>query len=294
MMSVYMNRDDFLSIDAIRFGLNGLQKEIRFFVVLMVIVAVLYNLPSLIVNYFFKFQVLDDSLSSEVLEILIPLAFASIIIYLTVELGLLGIALKFRDNAAVGFKDLFRGYPLLLNYMAATIIFSLMIMLPFLFLIAASALLNRGTGEAIIYILILLIILGAAAFLHLRYQFFGYFIVDRGSGPIEALKQSARMTKGVMKQLLIFWAEMILGIAFALAMVSIFIEIPVGLILRLISEDLAPLAGGLVDSSIRLFIIVPLTKLATADIYRRLEWRAPRAAAGGPVGCVVGGGRVMV
>jgi len=57
MIYAHMNRDDFISIDAIRFGLNGLQNNFRFFLVLMIIVAVLYNLPSLITTYFFKFQI---------------------------------------------------------------------------------------------------------------------------------------------------------------------------------------------------------------------------------------------
>lgn len=272
-----MNRDDFISIDAIRFGLNGLQNNFRFFLVLMIIVAVLYNLPSLITTYSFKFQIQDGTPSSQDLTILILQAFATIIIYLTVELGLLRIALKFRDNKKVEFKDLFRGYPLLIKYLPATIIFGLMIMLPFLLAIAGGTFADQGTSYAIIYIIALLIAMVAAAFLHLKYQFYGYFIVDRGCGPIEALQHSGRATKGVLKNLLIFWLELILGIAFALFTVSIFIEIPVGIILQLISEDLAPLAGGLVDSAIRMFIIVPLTKLATADIYRRLEWRSPAA-----------------
>ena len=272
-----MNRDDFLSIDAIRFGLNGLQNNFRFFLVLMIIVAVLYNLPSLITTYFFKFQIQDGTPSSQDLMILIPQVFVSMIIYLTVELGLLNIALKFRDNAAVEFKDLFRGYPLLLKYLAAYIIFALMIMLPFLLVAAASAFPDRGTAETIIFIIASMISLAAAAYLFLKYQFYGYFIVDRGSGPIEALQMSGKITKGVLKNLFIFWMEMILGIALALGTVSIFIEIPVAMILQRVSEALAPLAGDLVSSAIELLIIVPLTKLATADIYRRLEERSAAA-----------------
>jgi uncharacterized membrane protein len=243
----------------------------------MIIVAVLYNLPSLITTYFFKFQIQDGTPSSQDLMILIPQVFVSMIIYLTVELGLLNIALKFRDNAAVEFKDLFRGYTLLLKYLAAYIIFALMIMLPFLLVAAASAFPDRGTAETIIFIIASMISLAAAAYLFLKYQFYGYFIVDRGSGPIEALQMSGKITKGVLKNLFIFWMEMILGIALALGTVSIFIEIPVAMILQRISEDLAPLAGDLVSSAIELLIIVPLTKLATADIYRRLEERSAAA-----------------
>jgi hypothetical protein len=287
MIYIHMNRDDFISIDAIRFGLDGLQKNFRFFVVLMIIVAVLYNLPSLIATYFFKFKIPDGTPSPQIFLMLLPQIFVSMIIYLTVDLGLLRIALKFRDNAPVGFKDLFLGYPLLLKYLVATMIFYLMIylmiMLPFLLVAAANTSPYQGTAETLIFAIAFLVCLAAAAYLFLKYQFYGYFIVDRGPGPLEALRLSGSITRGVMKQLLIFWVEMILGIAFALFTVSIFIEIPVAMILRVISEDLATLAGGLVNSAIRLFIIVPLTRLATADIYRRLEGRSPAAAIPGGV-----------
>jgi hypothetical protein len=241
----------------------------------MIIVAVLYNLPSLITTYFFKFQIQDSTPSSQDLMILIPQAFATIIIYLTVELGLLRIALKFRDNVAVEFKDLFRGYSLLIKYLGATIVFGLMIMLPFLLVIAASAFQDRGTAETIIFAIAFLICLAAAAYLFLKYQFYGYFIVDRGSGPLEALRQSGKITRGVLKNLFIFWLEIDLCIAFALGMVSIIIGILVSMILGLVLKEFVAGAGDLVSSVINLLIAVPITKLATADIYRRLEGRSP-------------------
>lgn len=43
--------------------------------------------------------------------------------------------------------------------------------------------------------------------------------------------------------------------------------------LRIISEDLAHLAGNIVSSPIQLFIMVPIARLAMADIYRGLEGR---------------------
>lgn len=273
----YMDRDDFISIDAIRFGLDSLGKNLGFFIVLMIIVAILYNIPNLIGAYFSIIQIPDGTHYMETGLMSLLAVFISIIIYLIVELGLLRIALKFKDINKAEFKDLFRGYSLLIKYLPATIIFGLMIAVPFLPAIAVGTLADRGTSYVIIYIIALLVAMAAAAFLYLKYQFYGYFIVDRRCGPLAALQHSGKATKGVLRNLLIFWLEMILGIGFALAVVSIFIEIPVGLILGLISEELASLAGGLVNSAIRLFIILPLTKLATADIYRRLEWRSQAA-----------------
>jgi hypothetical protein len=275
-----MNRDDFISIDAIRFGWNGLKNNLRFFSILAIIVAVLYNLPSLIATYFFKFQIPDDMPSSQDLLMLLPLVFVSMIIYLTVELGLLKIALNFRDDKTVEFEDLFRGYPLLIKYLAATIIFGLMIMLPFLLMIAASTFSDQGTTETIIFFIAFLILLMAVIYLYLKYQFYGYPIVDRGLGPIEALKQSGRLTEGVLKNLLLFWVELGLAIGVASAMVSIFVGIPVAVIFGLVSEDFVTAsneAENLVTLAIKLLIVVPLTKLSTADIYRRLEERSGAA-----------------
>ena len=274
-----MDRDDFLSIDAIRFGWNGLWNNLRFFLILTIIMAVLYNLPSLIAAYVFNLEVKNGAISSQDFLMHLLLAVVSIIVYLTVELGLLRIALNFRDNNTAEFKDLFRGYPLLMKYLVGTMIFALIVILPFFFLsLAGALLLDQGTSKAIVFIIAFLILLAAAVYLFLKYQFYDYLIVDRGLGPIEALQQSGRLTEGILKNLLIFWLEIGLAIGVAIAMVSIFIEIPVTIVLMLISKDLAPMAGNLLSSAINLLIMVPITKLATADIYRRLERRSAAKA----------------
>jgi uncharacterized membrane protein len=279
MIYSYMDRDDFLSIDAIRFGWNGLWNNLRFFLILTIIMAVLYNLPSLIAAYVFNLEVKNGAISSQDFLMHLLLAVVSIIVYLTVELGLLRIALNFRDNNTAEFKDLFRGYPLLMKYLVGTMIFALIVILPFFFLsLAGALLLDQGTSKAIVFIIAFLILLAAAVYLFLKYQFYDYLIVDRGLGPIEALQQSGRLTEGILKNLLIFWLEIGLAIGVAIAMVSIFIEIPVTIVLMLISKDLAPMAGNLLSSAINLLIMVPITKLATADIYRRLERRSAAKA----------------
>ena len=55
------------------------------------------------------------------------------------------------------------------------------------------------------------------------------------------------------------------------------------MILVPVSESLAAMASDFISSTASLFVAVPLIKLATADIYRRLEWRAPAAAIPGGV-----------
>ena len=203
------------------------------------------------------------------------------------ELGLLRIALNFRDNGKAQLSDLFSEYPKLIKYLLASALFGLMLIIPFWFIIFAMPIMEAreyGAAGTVISIILSLIVLVAIVYLFLKYQFYGYIIVDRGSGPLEALKESGRLTEGILKNLFIFWLEIGLGIAIALATVSIFIELPLYAILGIISEDLAPLAGDIVSSAIQLFIMVPITRLAMADIYRRLESRlggwAPPAASG--------------
>ena len=164
----------------------------------------------------------------------------------------------------------------MIKYMAATIIFGLMIMLPFLLMAAASTFAEKGTTETIIVIILSLILLLAAIYLYLKYQFYDYPIVDKGLGPIEALQQSGRLTKGVLKNLLIFRVELGLAIGVAVAMASIFAGIPVTLIFGLLSKDFAAFndVENLVNLATELLITIPISKLATADVYRRLEKRS--------------------
>lgn len=279
-----MNRDDFLSIDAIRFGWNGLWKNLRFFVILMVIVALLYNLPALFATYVLHLEELNGTISSQDALKRLLLAAVSLIIYLSLEVGLLRIALNFRDNGKAELSDLFREYPKLISYAVASILFGLMVILPLSLIPFSWTLLEAGgygTAGTIISVILSLIILVAAVYLFLKYQFYGYVIVDRVSGPLEALKESGRLTEGMLKNLFIFWLEMGLVVAFIQFAVSIavgIIEIPVTMILSGISEDLASLTVSIISSAVRLFASVPIIKLATSDIYRTLEMRSGRRA----------------
>ena len=74
---------------------------------------------------------------------------------------------------------------------------------------------------------VLLIIPGIIAVL--MFYFAGYFVVDRSLGPIEAMKESARITKGHRWQLLgLFGLAALLNIAGALALlVGLLVTIPV-------------------------------------------------------------------
>jgi uncharacterized membrane protein len=83
------------------------------------------------------------------------------------------------------------------------------------------------------------------------FVFYSYVIVDRGMGPIEALQRSMELTRGVRMDLFLF------GLA--------------SLGLNLL---------GMIPCFLGLFVTAPMTMMAAAYIYRRLDRETPLAAAG--------------
>ena len=80
------------------------------------------------------------------------------------------ICLKFCDNKERNFGDLFSCFPLFFKYLFSLILYLLILV-----------------GGAILLIF-------PAVIWGIKFYFFGYFIVDEGLGPVEALKASSRIT----------------------------------------------------------------------------------------------------
>lgn len=82
-------------------------------------------------------------------------------------------------------------------------------------------------GVVIVVGFILLIVPGIIA--SILFMFVGYLVIEKGLGPIEALKESARMTKGNRMQLFLFGLALIgINLVGALALlVGLLVSIPV-------------------------------------------------------------------
>jgi uncharacterized membrane protein len=158
------------------------------------------------------------------------LGLASLVLRSAVALGLARIALAFCDGRRGRLADLLAEFQHILPYLLAQLLFS--------------AIVTLG--------LILLIVPGI--YLALRLQFFKYFIVDFGAGPLEALARSWDATRGAAWDLLGLWGWLFL----------------------------VNLAGALA-LGVGLLITVPLTIVAMAAAYRTLAARAMwRASVSGP------------
>jgi uncharacterized membrane protein len=103
------------------------------------------------------------------------------VVNMVLTMGYIRIALRFCDGDKPEFADLFSCFHLFLKYFAASILFVLILL-----------------GG-----LVLLIVPGIIW--AIKFQFFGYFIVEGGLGPIESLKRSSAITDGAKMDLFLFW-----------------------------------------------------------------------------------------
>ncbi len=145
-------------------------------------------------------------------------AFVSAIFTMVVALGVMRMALRFVDGDRGELADLFAQIPLIIPYFIASIVVGII----------------TTTG------FVLLIIPGI--YWGLRFQFFGWVIVDKEVGPLEAMQESWEITRGSAGNLFLF-------------------------ALLLFAVNLL----GLLALGIGLIITVPLSLVATGYVYRTLE-----------------------
>lgn len=139
------------------------------------------------------------------------------VLNLLTQLGFVKIALKCCDAVRPKVGDLFNGVPLLIKYFIGSVLYGLII-----------------CGG-----IILLIVPGIVW--AVKFQFYPYFIMEKGLGPVEALKMSARIANGSKWHLFLF------------DLVSM------GVILL-----------GVLALFVGLIVAIPVVMVGTASIYRKL------------------------
>jgi len=140
-----------------------------------------------------------------------------IVAAIAIILGLILISLRYHDKKHVRRLDFFRVHKIFLTFLLSAIVYHLIVIIGLLLFII----------PGIIWAI--------------QFKFYGHFIVDKGIGPIEALKLSSRLTKGVKWDL--FWFNVIL----------------IGILI-----------AGILMFLIGLFVAIPLIMVSTAHVYREL------------------------
>jgi uncharacterized membrane protein len=193
--------------DAVSFGWETMKSNILFFIGILIAMMAIEAVPSLI----------GDLLEEDYLIISIVFEIISIILNMAVGMGLVRILLIFCDGEQPEFADLFSCFHLVPKYFLSSLLYGLIVLAGFILLIV----------PGIIWAI--------------KFQFFPYFIVEGGLGPIESLKRSSTITDGAKMDLFLF-GLLLLGINIV----------------------------GLLCLIIGLFVSIPVTMLALAYVYRTL------------------------
>lgn len=163
-----MAKNRFSISEAISFGWNTTVKNLAFFVFILLILAGIAFLPSLAMEAVDSFLLL-----------LVLLAFRWVLSIIA-AIGLIYIVLELVDERKPKVKDLFSQSHLFFKYVLSSAVVGLVTFVGFLLLIVP------GIIVAV------------------RLQFYPYFIVEEGAGPIEAAQKSWDLTAGSTWHLLLF------------------------------------------------------------------------------------------
>lgn len=202
-------RRNFSIGEAISYGWKKTKEQFKFLALTLIIFVALTSLPGIFADFF-------RNNGSPFLAFIASLA--GWVLQLTVSLGIVFVMLKIVEGKKAFYKDLFAKVNLFLPFLFGSILSSIIIVVGFF----------------------LLIIPGI--YLALKFQYFTYAMVDKNMGPIDALKESSRITKKVKLKLLLFN------------------------ILLMLINILGALALG-----VGLLLTVPTTMIATAYVYKKLS-----------------------
>lgn len=202
----------FSKSEALRFGWAGMKAHFWFFVSILIIAAAIQFFPAILENILGK----SSQLIVSILFLIISIIF--VFFKIIIDLGFIRIGLNVFDNKNVQISNLFGEANLWWKYLRAQILSSLIIVFGFILLIIPGIIWS------------------------IRLQYFSYFIVDQGMGPVAALQESWRITRGNVWNLFLF-----------------------GLLTGLIN-----LVGVLV-LIIGLFAAIPTTMIAKAYVFRKLQ-----------------------
>jgi uncharacterized membrane protein len=163
--------------EALTFGWETFKNNALFLIGLYVAVGVITG----VLERADEYAAVDSTYFSFVIGVI------AFLVNMLLELGLIAINLKFKDDINPEFVDLFNRLPLVFHYTAASILYAAMVIVGLVFFIVPGI------------------------YLGVRFHFYGYFIVEEEAGPIEALQKSSALTEGVRMDLFLL-GLMLIGI----------------------------------------------------------------------------------
>lgn len=196
------------AIQMIRYGWEVTMANLSLIIVVMIVAMLATGIPS----------GLAEALERPAPALSGLIRLAGFLISTVVGIGALRISLRLHDGQQVALRDLFAvDWSTFWRYLVATILYTVIVAVGLIFLVIPGV------------------------YFGVKYVLFGYFVVEKGARPVEALGQSSAATEGVR------WDIFVLGLAL--------------LLLNFV---------GALFFLIGLVVTVPTSYLAAARVYRTL------------------------
>lgn len=205
---------------ALNFGWQKMKRHLLLFIGLFIVAALVPLVPGLIEEGIYSAaRMTEGDLVRRLIAVIASVLQMALSAFMSA--GLVRICLDIAHEKAPRFSDLFSGRRVLLKYFVACFLYG-----------------------AIVFVGLLLFIVPGIIW-GIQFMFYGYLVVDKGCGPIEALEKSSALTKGVRWELLGFYL-LLFGINFL----------------------------GLLCLVIGLLVTTTITLIATASAYKQLSFAA--------------------
>lgn len=212
--------------DVLGFGWNVMKANLGFFIGVGIVGVFLHILPNIIYQITINPHLVQQrTIRPDALLVIIPVMVLASVISIIVNIGFIKIALSFCDARKPGFGTLFNLHGCFWRFMGTIILYTLIVCAGLLLLII----------PGIIWAV--------------KYSLCTYFVVDKGLGPVQALKASSRTTMGVKFEL--FGFGVLCGLIDNLGMLCLIVGI---------------------------FATYPTVMVARALVYRHLAAQTPELA----------------
>lgn len=194
---------------AMRFGWERTREHLVFFAGFLVLGLILIALPGILAD-------VAEERAPVITAILFRIV--ALVLEFTVTMGFIKVSLRVHDGVEPEISNLLDCLPLFFRYFFASVLYALIVLAGILLLIVPG------------------VIWG------IKYMFYGYFIVDDGRGPLDAIKSSAAITRGAKPDLFL--------LCLAVAGINLL---------------------GLLALGVGLFITIPVSLAASAYVFRNLQ-----------------------
>ncbi|MFZ0033595.1 MAG: hypothetical protein WAK60_01225 [Sedimentisphaerales bacterium] len=300
-----MGSKSFSFSNVLGFGWSVMKANFLFFVGVVVVPSLISFVVSFLIS-------LPGQILGQVMEhytgrfppflvlVMLPATFIiSIIIQIIVGIGIIKITLSFCDGLKPKFSTLFNAWGCFWRYVGAGLLYGLVIGVASAACALPFVLLSAVMRAPCFVFLVSVAFIALVVILSIKFSLCFYFVVDKGLGPINALRASSRATKGAIWPLFVFgivcvFINMLGTLCFLVGLLATFptVMVAMALVYRQLSEqtpelaelgingpDVAPYAGSGIAGGVQPFTGMQLDPVTQSGLAIRLGRDIPLSEA---------------